>query len=80
MFIIFVRLSDVGNLEQISPQGLEEKAEIHIVSDLAWPSEGELTVACTSDAAPLVRNELEGIVCKIIDESQAADLKRRFGC
>jgi hypothetical protein len=80
MLTVYVRLSDLEEIETACPSGMDSQLDVHIVSDLAWESDEGTSVACEQKNVQQVKNVLQSITVKGIDEQSIQDLRRRFGC
>ncbi len=82
MFTIYVRISDLLNLEDRCPPRVEETVTVHIVADPAWApsSDGQTMVACAEALVADVRVLLPGVQVVGKTPEQLAQIQKQFGC
>ncbi len=81
MQTIYVRISDLEELEDICPPGVDEHLDVHIVSDPAWETTAtQVTIACEESAANGIAALLPSAKVLPMDNPALSSIRRRFGC
>lgn len=83
MLTIYAKISDLLELENTLPEGIENELEVHIVSDLAWENSEEdknITVVCDKSDYSLIKNIIHEVTIVPLEKDSLNNIKRTFGC